>query len=129
MGESNGPMGKNKLKNESGFTLLEVVAVLALAGLITAVITSSFLQSAFTQRQLIQRTTALILGEGKLAELLNEAELDTAAKFQEPFNNYSWSAQTEALGNGMIAVELTVKWSGGDGKPRQKIFKGITWER
>lgn len=120
-------MGK-KLKNESGFTLLEVVAVLALAGVMTAVIVNSFLQSSFTQQQLTGRLTAVMLGEGKLAELINNAEADRNAKFPEPYKDYSWSAETDTLDNGMTAVKVTVKWSGRDGKLRKKVFQGTYCE-
>ncbi|HYH01882.1 MAG TPA: type II secretion system protein [Bacillota bacterium] len=116
-------------KNESGFTLLEVVAVLALTGVVSAVIVNSFLQSTFTQQQLAGRYTVTVLGEGKLSELLNDAELNTSGTFPKPYDQFNWSSESDTLENGMTAVALTVKWSGRDGKHRQKVFKGTSFAK
>lgn len=122
-------MPAKKSKNESGFTLLEVVAVLALTGVVAAVIVNSFLQSTYTQHHLAGRYTAAVLGEGKLNELLNDAELSTSGTFPKPYERFAWSCESETLDNGMTAVVVTVKWSGRDGKNRQKVFKGTSFAK
>lgn len=116
-------MKSAKQNNESGFTLMEVVAVLALAGVVTAVIANSFLQSVYTQKQLTGRYTASVLAEGKLAEIVNEAEMDTYGKFPAPYKDYGWSSELETQDNGVKMVTLTVKWSTKDGRAHQKVFK------
>jgi prepilin-type N-terminal cleavage/methylation domain-containing protein len=115
------PKRKNK---QSGFSLFEVLAVLSLMGMITAVIAASFLQSTATQKQLTGRLTAMVLGESKLAEVLSGAESNSSGEFEAPYDAYSWEFQSEPQESGMSLVAVTVKWSGRDGKPRQKVIKG-----
>jgi prepilin-type N-terminal cleavage/methylation domain-containing protein len=117
-------MKKERNNNQFGFSLFEVLAVLTLMGMILVVITTSFIQSSATQRQLTGRLTALVLGESKLAELLNGAEAASSGKFTDPYAKYSWESQTESGESGTSVVAVTVKWSGRDGKLRQKIIKG-----
>jgi prepilin-type N-terminal cleavage/methylation domain-containing protein len=118
-------MQQNNDNRQSGFSLLEVLAVLTLLGMTTGVITASFLQSTATQKQLSGRLTALVLGESKLAEVLSGAESTSSGNFDPPYNkDYSWESQSESQENGISIVTVTVKWSGRDGKPRQKVIKG-----
>jgi prepilin-type N-terminal cleavage/methylation domain-containing protein len=117
-------MKQERNNNQSGFSLFEVLAVLTLMGVILAVITTSFIQSSATQQQLTGRLTAMVLGEGKLAELLNAAEAASSGQFDAPYSKYSWESQSEAQESGMSIVAVTVKWSGRNGKPHQKVIKG-----
>jgi prepilin-type N-terminal cleavage/methylation domain-containing protein len=116
-----------KVKNEKrqlGFSLFEVLAALTLLGVVTTVITASFLQSTATQQHSKGRLTALVLGESKLAELLCGAEEATSGQFEAPYKAYSWESQSDEAEGGMALVAVTVKWSGRDGKLRQKVIKG-----
>jgi prepilin-type N-terminal cleavage/methylation domain-containing protein len=117
-------MKQESNNKQSGFSLFEVLAVLTLMGVILAVITTSFIQSSATQQQLAGRLTAVVLGEGKLAELLAGAEAASSGKFDAPYANYSWESQNEVQESGMSIVAVTVEWSGRDGKLRQKVIKG-----
>ncbi|MGD9153989.1 MAG: prepilin-type N-terminal cleavage/methylation domain-containing protein [Bacillota bacterium] len=111
-------------KRQAGFSLFEVLAVLTLLGVVITVITASFLQSTATQQHLKGRLTALVLGEGKLAELLCGAEETTSGQFAAPYDDYAWESQSDEEESGMSLVAVTVKWSGRDGKLRQKVIKG-----
>ena len=117
-------MSRNKLNKATGFTLLEVILALALAGIIIAVLATSFQQSTTTQRQLAGRVTAAVLGQGKLAELEHGSEAALSGDFLPPYQNYKWSAQEETVGEEMVLITLTLEWRDAYAALHQKVFKG-----
>jgi prepilin-type N-terminal cleavage/methylation domain-containing protein len=113
----------NKYTDQSGFTLLETITAVALAGLVIGILAQVLLQSTYTQKQLAGRVTAAVLGAGKLAELSHEAESGTSGTFPEPYSQYHWSCHTEPVGKGVKKLELEVEWSGQNGVSRKKIWQ------
>jgi prepilin-type N-terminal cleavage/methylation domain-containing protein len=111
-------------KTQSGFTLLETVAAVALAGLMIGILGQVLLQCTYTQKQLAGRVTAAVLGAGKLAELARQADSGNIGEFPEPYRQYRWSCRTDTLGNGLEKLELTVEWSGQNGVSQKR-----TWQR
>lgn len=95
---------------KNGFTLVEVVLVLALASLMMASLSSSFIQSVFIQKKLAGKMTALILGEQKIAELEHGSEPTNSGGFPKPYTDYTWVAQEETADDGTKIIYLTVKW-------------------
>lgn len=112
----------NKNKAENGFTLIETIAAVALAGLVLGVLAQVFLQCTYTQKQLEGRVTATILGASKLNELVNKAESAASGAFPKPYQQYQWTSQTESLPNGLEKVQLELKWSDSNGRSRSKIL-------
>jgi prepilin-type N-terminal cleavage/methylation domain-containing protein len=112
-------------KEQSGFTLLETVAAVALAGLVIGILAQVLLQSTYTQKQLAGRVAAAVLGTGKLAELARGAESATSGVFPEPHRQYRWSCHTEKLGNGLEQLELEVEWSGQNGQTWKRTWKRL----
>jgi type II secretory pathway pseudopilin PulG len=126
MGQAVGAFKQMKRKSEAGFSLLEVVAVLAMTGVITAALVNSYIQASYTQNQLTRRATALVLGEGKLAEILSGIEQANSGEWPDNDANrkYHWRVQRETSDNELILVTLIVEWRGRDGSLRSKTFEG-----
>jgi prepilin-type N-terminal cleavage/methylation domain-containing protein len=126
MGRAVGAFRQMKRKFEAGFSLLEVVAVLAMTGVIAAALVNSYIQASYTQNQLTGRATALILGEGKLAEILSGIEQANSGDWPDKDSNrkYHWRVQRETSDNELILVTLIVEWRGRDGSLRSKTFEG-----
>lgn len=112
----------NRSKSESGFTLLETVAAVALAGLVLGVLAQVFLQCGFTQKQLEGRVTATVLGASKLNELAHNAEAAASGIFPKPYQQYRWNSQTERLSNGLEKIRLELEWGESDGRSRSKVL-------
>jgi prepilin-type N-terminal cleavage/methylation domain-containing protein len=122
---SNGALSPDKIRvSADGFTMIEVMLALVLAGLAIAVLGGAFAQATHLQKGLEGRTTAIALGQSKLAELEAGSEVGSSGDFPEPFREYHWNSQEEANGNG-AKITLTVEW--GDNRasiPRHKEFEG-----
>ncbi len=119
-------MSKIKLSKITGFTLLEVLVALSLAGAGLAVLTESFMQSAFTQQKIAGRVAAMVLGSGKLVELERGNELALSGDFSKPYDNYIWSATEELAPDESVIITLTVAWKEGGRTDVHKIsFKGF----
>jgi prepilin-type N-terminal cleavage/methylation domain-containing protein len=110
---------------EYGYSLLEVLVALALAGMTTGAITLAWQQSIHLQSLLDGRVTATVLGMSKLAELEAGSEKLSSGEFPPPYDRYRWIAKGEWTGGGSTVVNLTIKWSGGNHHPQQKVFRGF----
>jgi type II secretion system protein I len=126
MGQAVGCSKTTKRKSGAGFSLLEVVAVLAMTGVIAAALVGSYLQTSYTQHQLSERITVLVLGEGKLAEAMCGSEQANSGEWQEQASKrkYHWYLQKETVENELSEVNLTVEWRGRDGVIRNQTFQG-----
>ncbi|HYH05165.1 MAG TPA: type II secretion system protein [Bacillota bacterium] len=113
----------NKFKAEKGFTLLETIAAVAVAGLVIGILAQVLMQCAYTQKRLEGRVTAQVLGSGKLSELIWGAESASSGVFPEPYRNYRWTSRTEMLDNGMEKIELELEWGETNGLLRKKILQ------
>lgn len=122
MGRWNGVMNGNN-RGESGFSLLEVLLALILAGTTTAVLAFSYQQAVHLQKSVEGRVTAAVLGGSKLAELQEGSEPLDAGVFPVPYQRYRWAAREEADGNGRELIVLTVQWGDGNGATYQREFK------
>ncbi|HEX3046449.1 MAG TPA: prepilin-type N-terminal cleavage/methylation domain-containing protein [Bacillota bacterium] len=115
---------RQKGKRDQGFTLIEVVVAITLAGLVTASIAGLFAQSAFTQHNVNQRVTALIIGAGKLAEIEYNSEQGSSGNFPAPYQSFNWFVYEETGDNDVKTLILTVEWKEGKGdQPRQVILR------
>jgi len=94
-------------KCHEGFTLLEVIIALSLAGVVIAVLSGAMLQTVYTQKLLAGRGTALMLGQGKLAELEQNVDPNSSGEFTKPYQGYKWRAVEADDG---AAIILTVEW-------------------
>ena len=106
--------GKNQVKSSlsfnSGFTLIEVLLALTLAGLIIGVLAGSFQQATVSQQILNGRVAAVTLGQGKLAEIVAGIEKASSGEFMVSGKKYRWVSQTEDVADGCTRIELTVEW-------------------
>ncbi len=119
-------MGKINPPKIFGFTLLEVLVALSLAGTIIAVLAQSFMQSAFTQQKIGGRVAAMVVGAGKLAELERGAELALSGNFEEPYENYKWYASEDTAPDESVIITLTVEWKeSGTTNVHKTSFKGF----
>jgi len=98
---------KNDNYAQKGFTLLEVLLALSLAGLFFGIMGASLAQSAYTQKLLSGRITALVFGAGKLAELEAGGENLTAGVFSRANIAYKWQV-SETTGENGDDLVLTV---------------------
>ncbi|MCL6589765.1 MAG: prepilin-type N-terminal cleavage/methylation domain-containing protein [Firmicutes bacterium] len=116
---------RQKGKRDQGFTLIEVLVAITLAGLAAISMTRIFAQSAFIQHNISQKMTALVIGSGKLAELEYNSEPASSGNFPAPYDKYSWSVFEETGDNDVKTLILTVEWKEGKyDQPRQVILKG-----
>jgi prepilin-type N-terminal cleavage/methylation domain-containing protein len=123
MAPYDGVIMKNRVKTRAGFTLLETVAAVSLAGVVIAILVQVFVQSIYTQKQLAGRVTAVILGAGKLNELVRQAETAAFGVFPVPYQHYRWECRTERQAGGLEKLELVVEWSEKDGLLRKKTLQ------
>jgi prepilin-type N-terminal cleavage/methylation domain-containing protein len=110
---------------EYGYSLLEVLVALALAGITTGAIVLAWQQSVYLQSRLDGRVTATVLGMSKLAELEAGAERLSSGEFPPPYDRYCWIAKEGSTEGGSTVVTLTIKWSGGNHHSQQKEFRGF----
>lgn len=116
---------RSKIKGGNGFTLIEVILALSLAGLMFAALSGSFAHTVHTQKLLNGRVTAIILGQGKLAELEAGAESGSSGEFPAPHGNFKWFATEESGDDGSATITLTVEWGDDHGSAiRRKVFTG-----
>jgi prepilin-type N-terminal cleavage/methylation domain-containing protein len=113
-----------KVKRNQGFTLIEVVVAVTLAGLVTVSMAKLFAQAAFTQHNANGKVTALIIGAGKLAELEYNCEPASSGDFPAPYKRFSWIVYEESGENDVKTLILTVQWKEGPyDEPRQVVLK------
>jgi prepilin-type N-terminal cleavage/methylation domain-containing protein len=106
-----GHIKKNEYAANAGFTLLEVLIAITITGLVIAVLSSTLIQATYGQHLLEERLTALIIGQGKLSELIYGSESGLSGDFAAPYiNKYKWNASEESLEDGNTKITLTVEW-------------------
>ena len=116
---------KTKVSHNQGFTLVETILAVTLAGLTIAVLTAAFMNAVHLQKLVQDRVYVMVLGESKLAELENGSENGSSNDFPAPYANYKWSAQEEAVDDGSTKIILTVDWSDANGSfTHSRIFQG-----
>jgi len=115
--------------SESGFSLLEVLLALMLAGLATAVLAFSYQQAAHLQKSIEGRIVASVLGNSKLAELQEGSEPLDSGSFPAPYQRYRWVAREETDENGRDLIVLTVQWGDGNHTAYQKVFQAYRRSR
>jgi prepilin-type N-terminal cleavage/methylation domain-containing protein len=113
----------NKRGSQSGFTLLETIVAVTVAGLVLGVLIQVFVQSTYTQKQLAGRVAAVILGGAKLDELARQADTGASGVFPAPYQQYRWSSQTTELDNGVERRELVVEWRDPNGATRKRVCR------
>ncbi len=116
-------MKGNRPQGTAGFTLMEVLVAITVTGLMVSVFTAAFLHLTRVQQNLSGRITALIIGEGKLAELEQGSELYSSDEFPEPYRNFKWQATEESISSGKL-ITLTVEWRDKDAVTRRTVLTG-----
>jgi type II secretion system protein I len=117
-------MEKNKLTATAGFTLLEVLIAIMITGMVMAVLSTALIQTNSAQHLLEERLTAIIIGQGKLAELIGGSEPGLSGDYTKPFNKYHWTAAEESEKDGSKKITLTVEWRDYRAFPHQADFLG-----
>ncbi len=125
MPEKNSDLKQSGIKEQAGFTLLEVLVALSLAGVVIAIISGAMLQIVHTQQLLSGRGTALMLGQAKLAELEYQAEATSSGEFAKPYQSYKWRAIEEDDG---AAIILTVEWRNSYAKHQQIELRSYRYQ-
>lgn len=110
MGRLGGNMGKSKVAVNAGFTLLEVLIAITITGLLIAVLSNALIQTNQGQHLLEERLTAVIIGGGKLAEIVYGSESGLSGDFAVPYQKFKWNASEESLQDGSTKINLTVEW-------------------
>ncbi len=106
--------------SKSGFTLVElVVAFLILVIGVTAIL-ELVSQSALNARYAKDKTTATMLAQQKLEELLSESELTTGeveGDFGDAYPQFRWRGQIDEIGDvtsetgtNLLHITVTVEW-------------------
>ncbi len=106
--------------SRKGFTLVElVVAFLILVIGVTAIL-ELVSQSALNARYAKDKTTATVLAQQKLEELLSESELTTGeveGDFGDAYPQFRWRAQINEVSNAgletgtnLLHITVTVEW-------------------
>lgn len=111
------------LRTQTGFSLIEVMIALFLAGLVTTVLAASFMQSIYTQRLLAARAAIVVLAQGKLAELTVGSEQASSGEFPKPYSKYHWRSREETDNANNHFIILTIDWREGNVSPHQIIYK------
>ncbi|MBM3215380.1 prepilin-type N-terminal cleavage/methylation domain-containing protein [Candidatus Poribacteria bacterium] len=98
---------------DDGYTLIEILASLAIIGLVLPIVMMAFMNSARSRSVSVGRTTAAYLLRDKLAELeatgVPEPGED-AGEFEEG-SRYQWSTSvTETDVEGLFDVVVTISW-------------------
>jgi prepilin-type N-terminal cleavage/methylation domain-containing protein len=97
-----------------GFTLLEVLAAVAILGFGLATLYAGYYNSARIEAKEAEGSLALILARGKLAEAEAGALSGTAGDF-ESATGYAWQLTKEPLPDGGLArLTITVTWGEGN---------------
>ncbi|MGE5557013.1 MAG: type II secretion system protein [Bacillota bacterium] len=105
-----------------GFTLLEIVAALAILGVALAILLSGISQAMFAHREALERGQAMVIAESQLQSYLagDQAALQgrmTAGEGPE----YRWYIRTVSEGEGLSEVIVTVEWTGLRARRRLEI--------
>ncbi len=121
---------QRRLRRRVGATLLEVLISTAILAVGMAATMRTIGTCARTQSQLEDRSTARRLAEQEIATLRVQSTADTptdmAGQFENPFEDYSWTAKTHRAGDEspFAPIELTV-WKG-DGSERDPAYSTQT---
>lgn len=111
------------LQTEKGFTLLEALISLLIMGLTLSYILPGFFQVVELQTYLTAKTEASILGQGKLEEIINKAELAQEGVFPEPWAHFHWRYDEERLAESLTRGVLIVRWEGYLSEKQVIIYK------
>ena len=117
-------MEKNKITATAGFTLLEVLIAITITGVVIAVLSTALIQTNSAQHLLEERLTAIIIGQGKMAELIFGSEPGLSGDFDKPFQKYQWHAAEESEKDSSKKITLTVEWRDYRAFPHQASFLG-----
>jgi prepilin-type N-terminal cleavage/methylation domain-containing protein len=100
-----------------GFTLVEVLATLALLGILLPAITSGFSLCMATADQARRQAQAASLAHGKLCELVASGQLDRAVltgDFGADWPDYRWTATVSNWESDLLSqLDVKVLWRHG----------------
>lgn len=101
-------MGKNQ-----GFTLLEVVAALALLAVSLGVILTSLGEATASSRQAIENSQALVVAESQLQLYLAEENKSLHGEVKaEEGPDFLWDIREMPESDDLVKVTITVAWKG-----------------
>ncbi len=103
-----------KRNPEAGFTLLEVLVAVTILGIGLAALMEGFAAGVLLLQNTRNSSIAIILAEGKLAEVENGLETADAGDFRnagEEYSRYRWRVAREpGEAEGVQKVTVTVSW-------------------
>lgn len=100
----------NKQEIEHGFTLLEVMAAVAIFGIAVIILLGVFSNGLNLIRLTKDQTQAIILAQSLLAKF--NAGLEKNTKGEE--KNLVWKIETSAKGQGMEQIDISVSRNGNE---------------
>jgi general secretion pathway protein I len=103
----------NIRKNNTGFTLLEIVVALTIAALALPALMQAFSEGTKRQATIENKTTALYLMKLRMSEIEMIGNLETGSEEGEFGSNsrFSWSSDiSETDTDGLYEVIVTVTW-------------------
>ena len=115
---------KNNDPENSGFTLLEVLIAITIAGAMIAILSSALMQTNQNQHLFQERFMAMINGRSKLAELIYGSESGSSGDFTVLRTQYHWYASEETLPDSYTKMTLEVEWRDNHGSSHQTYFTG-----
>jgi general secretion pathway protein I len=98
-------------KDQSGFTLIEMMIALTILALVVAAVAQALAQSLTLAHRIKQETTLSLLAQSKMAEIesAKEAPVSDRGNFSGEFSQYVWQVNVKESGLSTLQkVEVTV---------------------
>lgn len=111
---------------ESGFTLIEVVAAVALLGIAVSLLLTAVSQGVLAQNDTADTTVAVWLCRQKMDRIQTRLDPPGAGRFDPPWDRFSWQA-VDDLQAPLHRLTVTVFWAGSLA-PRQVHLTALSRE-
>ena len=109
----------NIFKNETGFTLVEILLTIILIGVLSVMVVSLFINGRVKQRITAQKTTAVYFAQAGIEQVIADKQLKGyCALVKERYNKKTFDGiqQTtciDTLGENLKKIVTIVKWANG----------------
>ncbi|MCL4514439.1 MAG: prepilin-type N-terminal cleavage/methylation domain-containing protein [Firmicutes bacterium] len=121
-----------KKNREAGFTLLEVLVAVTILGIGLTVLVEGFAAGLAVLQNTRNNSIAIILAEGKLAEVENGLVAGDSGDFAEAGEEYSrfrWTVSTEqGEPGGIRKITVTVSWDSPRGRRSYALSSAMMGE-
>ena len=109
------PRGKHHMRARDGFTLIEVLATIALMGIILYPVMQAITLATAAAGEAKHKVEAATLAQTKLAELITEYQtLNQTGSGSGDFPDYpgySWASQIEQRDTNLSQISVRVSWT------------------